>query len=434
MKFFLAILVIVAVALASVSPIFFRSRRNRIVVAMVSGGWLHVGVGVLIGPAALGAVEESALEQLTPFLVIGLGWIGMMVGLQARREALRELPRPMFVCAAADVAVSVVVFGLLSWVILGMWTPEASEAERWPGAVALTMASIGWLLETRSLRASSSPDSARLALCVRGAGALCAMFAVLGYGLFVHASERGADGVVAFDWGSAVVKALVVALLAVMAGLIGRFALQLAGGDRSELLLVFLGLVALVAGSAASLGYSPMLASAFAGVVMANLAGTALRRFERFILQAEYVIATLFSILAGMLLDVRIGLAGVGLALALAGARYLVKSPTFVFGLQSRWAAGGQAGAPASRRAPASSPLNLAPIRQAPLAIALGVALVMSESSPMTRKLLAVIVLTGVLTSAPMVFAALRSGKAQQAEEPGQKQDAEQDPQGEVSA
>jgi len=288
---------------------------------------------------------------------------------------------------------------------------------------------MGWLLETRSLGAGSSPASARLSMYVRGSGALCAMAAVLGYGLLAHASVRGADGVVVFDWGNAVVKASVAILLAVMAGVIGRFALRLAGGDRSELLLVFLGLVALVAGSATALGYSPMLASAFAGAVIANLAGQALRRFERFILQAEYVVATLFSILAGMLLDVRIGLAGAGLALALAGARYLFKSPVFTWAARHQWDK--PSDDPAKDAAlPDNSTLYLAPIRQAPLAIALGVALVMSEASPMARRMLGVIVLTGVLSSAPLVLAALRSedaapaGGASASGEPGAGGDA----------
>lgn len=407
MKFFLAILVIVTIALVGVSPLFLRLRRSRIVSALTSGGWLHVGVGVLLGPAVIGAVEEDALTRLTPFLAIGLGWIGVTVGLQARRDVLKDLPRSLYACMAVDVALCVVVFGALSWVILGMWASGAEPAEIWPSAVLLTTAAMGWLLETRSLGAGSSPAPARLSMYVRGSGALCAMAAVLGYGLLAHASVRGADGVVVFDWGNAVVKASVAVLLAVMAGLIGRFALRLAGGDRSELLVVFLGLVALVAGSATALGYSPMLASAFAGVVMANLAGTALRRFERFILQAEYVVATLFSILAGMLLDVRIGLAGAGLAMALAGARYLFKSPVFSWAAQHRWGEE-RAGSMTAGPLPESSPLYLAPIRQAPLAIALGVALVMSESSPMARKVLGVIVLTGVLSSAPLVFAALR--------------------------
>ena len=422
MKFFLAILVIVTLALLSVSTRFYRFRRSRIVVALVSGGWLHVGVGILIGPAVFGAVEEDALQRLTPFLAIGLGWIGVTIGLQARREVLRELPRSLFACAAIDVVVSVVVFGLLSWLILGMWAPDASIAARWPAMVLLTTVSIGWLLETRSLRASSSPAAARLALCVRGSGALCAMAAVLGYGLFAHASVRGPDGVMAFDWGNAVVKAMVTVLLAVMAGLIGRFALRLAGGDRAELLVVFLGLMALIAGSATALGYSPMLASAFAGVVIANLAGPALRRFERFILQAEYVVASLFSILAGMLLDVRIGLAGAGLAAALAAARYLVKSPVFTFSARRRWDRG-EHDASSPPELPESSPLFLAPIRQAPLAIALGVALVMSEASPMARKLLAVVVLTGVLTSAPLVFAAMRKSASEDTDEANQERE-----------
>ncbi|MCB9848479.1 MAG: cation:proton antiporter [Phycisphaeraceae bacterium] len=409
MKFFVAILLIVSVALVGVSHPFQRLRRSRIVLALLSGGWLHVGMGVLLGPSVIGAVDEAALTKLTPFLAIGLGWIGVTVGLQARRDVLRELPWSLYRCAAIDIAASVAVFGVLSWLILGMWTPDASLALRWPPVALLTTASIGWLLETRSLRASPSAAAARLSLFVRGSGALCAMAAVLLFGLLVHATVRQPDGTMVFDWANAAVKASVALLLAVMTGLIGRFALRLAGGDRSELLVIFLGLVALVAGSAVALGYSPILASALAGAVIANLAGRELRRFERFILQAEYVVATLFSILAGMMLDVRIGLAGAGLATAIAAGRYFIKSPVFELGVRGRLFRPVDTDTDREPVAPASSPLYLAPIRQAPLAIALGVAMVISEASPMARKLLGVIVLTGVLSSTPLVFAAMRS-------------------------
>jgi len=423
-KFFLAILVIVALALVSVSERFYRVRRSKTVAWIISGNWLHVGVGVLLGPQVIGAIEEDKLQSLTPMLAIGLGWIGVTIGLQARFDLLRGLPRSFYASAATDIAASLAVFGAIAWFILSYWAPDAPAAAIWPGTVLISTASIGWLLETRSLRPDSSPESGRLALCVRGAGALCAIAAVLAFGLFAHASARGADGEITFAWNDAGLKALITALLAITAGVIGRFAIRLAGGDRSELLVVFLGLVAMVAGAATSLGYSPMLASALAGIVIANLAGAALRRFERFIIQAEHVVAALFAILAGMLMDIHIGLVGAVMAAVIAAARWIIKAPVFRFGARSGRTAD-NVDYVSRGELPQESPLYYAPIRQAPMAIALGVALVITEASSFSKQLLCVVALTGVLSSAPLAYVAVRAGRAKEDETREQRPAAE---------
>src|SRR5690606_36242201 len=90
-RLFLTLIVLVALALIATSKRLYRVRRSRPMALLISGGWLSVGAGMLVGPNGLGAIDREMLLSLTPLMMIGLGWIGMMVGLQARREVLRSL-------------------------------------------------------------------------------------------------------------------------------------------------------------------------------------------------------------------------------------------------------------------------------------------------------------------------------------------------------
>ncbi len=93
-------------------------------------------------------------------------------------------------------------------------------------------------------------------------------------------------------------------------------------------------------------------------------------------------IKALFPMLAGALLDPAIGWGGLGLAALLAGLRLIVKP----FALR----AGGV-------RREGAGALSWAVVRQSPLAVALGVSVVVSVGDAAPAKLLTVIVLAGVL-------------------------------------
>lgn len=389
-RFFLTILVLAILALVASSPMTYRLRRSRMFGMLLSGGWLAIAAGALLGESGLGALERETLLRSSPLIMICLGWIGLMVGLQARRELFATLPRALWRLATIDVLVSAVVFGFLGWVAAALWISSVgapgTEGAAWRVMPALIIgaAAIGWTMETRSMRISRSLDSARLAVFVRGGGALGAIAAITLFGLISKPVARDpASGQLVLDWFGAGAKLAMSLAMAVTLGILGRYALRLAGRSRAELLAVFLGLVALVAGIAADLATSALFTAMLAGVVIANLGGPALRMFERFILRAEHVMAVLLAMLAGMLIDPAIGIWGLGLAMSIAILRLILKPWIFRVGIR-----------PLSE--PVGSPLFIAPVRQAPMAMALGLGLVISDPTPLHQKMLTVVLLAGL--------------------------------------
>ena len=392
MQVFLAILVLISLALLTSSPRFYRLRRSRVGTSLFSDGWLAVGVGAMLGPSGFGLVQTESVLSATPLIVVGLGWIGVMVGLQARRRLLGSLPASVWRVFFADAALSVLVFGVGAWLALGWWTASDEVGVLVLPACALMACAVGWSMETRSLRAVDTPETARLALLVRAGGGLGAILAIglMGVGSTLYAPTTvGGDAPGALTVATRSVVAL---LLALGLGVLGRDAIRLAGRNRPELLVVFLGLVALAAGVAADLAISPLFAAMLTGVVIANLATGDTLPFERFILKAEHTVAVLFALLAGVLLDPAIGAKGLALAFAVGAARLVCKPVVF--------RASARAGNDDDARAlPARSPLYTGPARQAPLAVAIGVAFVLAEPSDFSRRLLAVIVVGGIVSA-----------------------------------
>lgn len=56
-------------------------------------GWEFILIGMLIGPAGLAVINEVRLEQLDPFIALGLGWAGLIFGSQLRRGDLAKIDK-----------------------------------------------------------------------------------------------------------------------------------------------------------------------------------------------------------------------------------------------------------------------------------------------------------------------------------------------------
>ena len=148
MSLFFSAAALVTLALLATSKRFYRVRRSRIGAGAVAGGWVAVSAGLLLGPFGTGAIAPDAVLSATPLLSVGLGWIGLMIGLQARRDILTRLPRVVWRLSLADFVASSLVTGALAWLAISSLRGSISETPLL--AVALfAAAAIGW---------SSRPD------------------------------------------------------------------------------------------------------------------------------------------------------------------------------------------------------------------------------------------------------------------------------------
>jgi hypothetical protein len=395
MAIFLSIAALFVLALLATSKRAYRVRRSRLGAAAVAGGWIAIGVGAILGPSVSGLITPDAVLRATPLLSVGLGWIGLMVGLQARRDILAHLPRAVWRLSLTDAALS--VGGVTAALMVIM---RAHELGANPGLIAgalLAASTVGWSMETRSLGIDMLPGAGgqQRAVLLRASGGLGAILAITTFGIAsaIAPLDQGAPAV---DGAPSLVARLGALLgasvLAILLAFVAKEGLRLAGKRRAEMLVVFLGVVGLAAGVSADLGVSPLFPAMLTGATFANLrtrgpsdaqADTAL--FGRFILQAEHVVATIFSLLAGILFDPRITIIGLVVVGAIVLVRVVVKPLAFVL------ADSGAAIDPGARRAS-----RFASIRQSPVAIAIAVSLFILAPDADAQRLLTIVILVGV--------------------------------------
>lgn len=394
MPSFLAILLLVSLGLLTTGSRFYRLRRSRTITALHSGGWLALLVGMMLGPVGTGLIDEQTVRSCMPLLQIGLGWIGFMVGLQLQKQILRCVPRELWKLSACDAAASIALItgacALLFWL-----APPADATTRGMTIAAITLAAacVGWAMETRSQGFSEHPEHTNAALMIRAAGGIAAAIAITIHGLTVpFIGVEGAHASATLLRGSLLLGLAVAA--AVAAALLGAFGLAQAGRQRDQQLTVFLGMLAVVAGLATQTGTGTLLASMIAGAIVANLPGSGLRAFERFVLRSEHAVAVIFSLLAGVLMTMIANWTPMLLALLIFAFRITCK-PSLIAALLPSVRRD-------SRHTPAAHHARrlaaIASMRQSPIALALIVSIVLVWPSPATQATLIALVIAGILS------------------------------------
>ena len=53
-----------------------RLSRIPIAAALIGGGWMFFGVGLLLGPVGFHFLTSESITELGPLLQLGLAWIG----------------------------------------------------------------------------------------------------------------------------------------------------------------------------------------------------------------------------------------------------------------------------------------------------------------------------------------------------------------------
>lgn len=251
-------------------------------------------VGVLLGPAVLGLLSTEALVQLYPLLGLGLGWVGLLFGLQLDRETLRQFPRSFHLLAIGQAVITFLIFSAIAWI----------GAE---GAGVISPEVTALILAAAATAAVSSPAGIALIstnFLVRGQLRQCLFFvasldAVVGlFALQVtYGWLHGTDMTSGFELGGAPLWTMMDLALGLVCGVLFLWLMRLRPG-REELVLYLLGISALVGGAALQLQLSPLLAATVMGAVVANFSRDRDRVF-RALQQWEKPIYLVLLLLAG---------------------------------------------------------------------------------------------------------------------------------------
>lgn len=359
-------------AFLSVTRPAARLARRPLASALLGGGWLALLAGLLLGPGGFELLRPGSVLELRPLTQLGLAWIGFLVGLQLKRSLVTAVPPLLWRWVLVDAAASLLVGTLLGGAVL-MWASGARDwTATWPCAALAGAATIGWSGELRSLRGFDA-SSPHVAAMVRAGAGLCTVVALVMGGLATTDLTES-------KWIVATIAVVIAAAVSLRAALGGRVVAD--GG----IILALLATLSLVAGAAAAIVTGPLLGAFLLGMVVTNMPGGSMRRMERLVMESEPAVAAIFFLLAGVLLG------GVGdwpwvLALAMVGGRLVLKP----------WIA---SRVPATLwRDAASSRMQAAVVRQAPIAVALAVAAVMSRYAETERGVLLAVVITGMAST-----------------------------------
>ncbi len=253
--------------------------------------------GFLLGSNVLGVLTRELITGLYPFLALGLGWIGLLFGLQLDYRQLRQFPGSYIFLALGQAVIAFAVFWAVGRYLLGLravMTPEADAALITAAATACisTPVGIALLSDTFQLRGRLT----QLVFFVASIDALVGIAALqINYAVY-HPAGFFASGatLAAWEWFA----------LAVAVGVgFGVLFLWLTRPEpeRDELMVLLLGLVIFTSGAALYLGLLPLFVSAVAGAVVANLSPIR-ENVYHYLREWEQPIYAILLILAGALL------------------------------------------------------------------------------------------------------------------------------------
>lgn len=261
------ILGLVLVALfAYLGSALFRLRRvPPSVRALIASGLGFFAFGVLLGPLTTGLLGPEELGQLDVLVDLGVGWVGLLFGLQFHSGDLRRLPGRFYLGAGFEALVSMLVCALPLWLALAAWRPELAASAALVGVLAAAgstssptaMALVHQYLSPRGpvtdwLRVSNAVDALPAVLAL---GALVAFAPV-------RASAYGVPWDGLFWIG-------VACLLGLALGALFHL-LTLYRYTDAQRLVIVLGLVVFSGGAAHYLVLSPLFVNFVVGVVVAN--------------------------------------------------------------------------------------------------------------------------------------------------------------------
>lgn len=252
-------------------------------------------LGFLLGPHLARVLSPTLIQQLTPLLALGLGWIGLLFGLQLDRDHLRQFPRRYLLLAWLQAVVTFVVVFVLGELITYAW---------------LSMSFAAVVLATAATASASTPAAIAVvsnAYQARGSttrflfyvASLDAAVGILALGLTNAAHHPGMLG-----RGEALSLLEWFAICILLGCFFGVLLLSLTRiRPRSqELVLVLIGLVLFAAGASFYLALSPLFVCMIAGILIGNLSPIR-RRIYSALAAWEKPIYVVMLVLAGALLE-----------------------------------------------------------------------------------------------------------------------------------
>ena len=279
-------------------------------------GTAFIFIGLALGERFIGLLDQATIDQLTPLLSLGLGYFGLIFGLQFEIDKIRRFPRQFLSSTAVEALITFLLVFMVFFCLLAGFEPLSTAATA--AAIVAAVASCSspslaalMLYDRKSPRARVEIDLIRY---ISGSDA------VIGFSLFGIAAclTPAAPYLLGFSY----LPALQWMALSLGFGAGMGFLLHLLTQVHcveNELWVFTIGMIVFAGGFALYFGISPLFVNMVAGAAAANLPGSKDRVFMA-IFRQEKPVSLIFLILAGAVWQPTLGLSLV-LALVYVTAR-----------------------------------------------------------------------------------------------------------------
>src|SRR3984893_13843879 len=275
----------------------------------------YLAVGLTLGPHAFAVVSESETTSLLGEL--GVAFLLFTLGLEFSLPRMVAMRREVFGLGAAQVAGTTAVFALIAWSLGLHWLTAIVVG----GAIAMSSTAI--LLQQLTERAELNRTHGRLAFSMR-------LFQDLAFVPLLALVSALGTGKGHFDLRESALAVIGGALAGVLVLAAGRWLLrplfhEIAHSRLRELFTLAVLLVVLASSWISNLSGLSMPLGAFLSGMM--LAETEYRyQIEAAIRPFRDILLGMFFISVGMLLDVRLLIAGIGLVSTILVGMYVLKA------------------------------------------------------------------------------------------------------------
>lgn len=231
-------------------------------------GWEYILVGAALGPTGFSVIDPAYFATLNPFLALGLGWAGLIFGLQLRwRDVARIDPSMLKLAVGQSLAVwlGLVVF---FYEAIRLFAPIPSQEALASAMVAAAAGAISSPTAISLVANSLGRTSARAARTLLMVATLDLAPAVIVVGLTLCFFSVEGGGAFSFQRGMVYLSYSAVTAVAMAA--FYRFL----GKERlspEEELTAALGFIALLSGLAFYLRLSPLFLTLLCGAALANI-------------------------------------------------------------------------------------------------------------------------------------------------------------------
>ncbi len=279
-----------------------RTRAALGLAPAVAPAVVFVPIGAVLGPSFTNVLSPAALSYLDAVVAVALAVLGVFVGLALGLEGSRD--RRLFAAAGLEAATTILLVAGAFWLLLSAWEMPLALPY---GLTALTLG----LCASASSASAGDESSASQAVASRIAD-LDDVLPILVSGVVVVL--LGAQGTMpvwqATGW---LFRTL---MLGIAVGTAGWLLFERAH-SRAERNVFIAGIVALLGGTAAFLGLSPLLAGLMAGLLWVWFPGHADRVVRRDLQRVQHPLIVVLLLVAGASLDFSLHALWIGAPLVL---------------------------------------------------------------------------------------------------------------------